>query len=176
MLSSYYSDLAFRKDRLRSYAGLQVKETKIIKSFIDKFLHRPGRPQYNPTDCVIIWGDWSKREGWRHQGPVPNARYRKLFKRAGFTVLLVNEYRTSITCNHSAYRPLRHCRQYANPRPPFPNPGPDINAHGLLQCANCHMIWNRDVNASINIRNIGITHLQHGVRPHYVGFGNAMGF
>jgi transposase len=126
-----------------------------------------------------MWGDWSKRDGWRNQGPVPNVRYRKLFQRAVFTVLLVNEHRTSITCSRCAFRPLVHFRQYPDPRPkepPISDPWPNITAWGLLQCANCYMIWNRDANASINIRNIGLEYLQHGVRPRYLGFGNHMGF
>ena len=179
MLSRYYSELSFRKDRLRSYAGLQVTETKLIQSFTRKFLRSPNRPQYNPTDCVIMWGDWRKPNGFRGQGPVPNVRYRKLFKRAGITVLLVNEHRTSITCSRCAYRPLLHCREYPDPRPqelPHPDPWPNVTAWGLLKCANCHFIWNRDVNASINIRNIGLFHLEHRVRPRYLGYGDHMGF
>ena len=95
VLSKYYGDMMFCKDKFRIYAGLQVTEVSLIKSFKAKFVDRYQNMNITPRDCVIFWGDWSKRDGFRHQPPVPSVRLRKLFRKAGFVVLLVDESRVS---------------------------------------------------------------------------------
>ena len=157
----------FRKDRLRAYAGLQATEASLIKSFKAKFVDR--HQNRTPQDCLIFWGDWSKRDGFRNQPPVPGVRLlRRLFRTAGFIMLLVDEYRTSKTCSFCYTRPLMPCRRYQNPR--HPNLG-FIKAYGLLRCTDCGMIWNRDHNAAINILNVGRCHINHNIRAPYLRRG-----
>jgi hypothetical protein len=156
--------MRYRRDRLRAYAGVRVTEAHLIKNFGATYLQPDN---LEPKDVVIFWGDWSKADGWRHQGPVPHKRYRKLFKRAGYNVLLVRERWTSQTCSRCHARPLVQFKRYANPRPPYP--GLPVTAHGLLKCTSgCNRIWNRDMNAAINILNIGLSHVDHDVRPNYL--------
>lgn len=166
LLSRYYSDMMFRKDRLRAYAGLQATEASLIKCFKAKFVDRVINR--TPQDCLIFWGDWSKRDGFRYQPPVPGVRLRKLFRKAGFHVLLVDEYRTSQTCSFCGNRPLMPCRRYQNPR--HPDRGL-TNAYGLLRCTDCGMFWNRDHNAAINILNVGRCQIAHGIRAPYLRRG-----
>ena len=43
-----------------------------------------------------------------------------------------------------------------------------ILVHGLLKCNTCHRIWNRDLNASLNIREIAMSQIWSQERPQYL--------
>ena len=52
-----------------------------------------------------------------------------------------------------------------NPRPWKNN---EIICHGLVRCTTCHRTLNRDYNASRNILNIALNHLNGIPRPEYL--------
>jgi hypothetical protein len=63
ILSSFYSDMRYKRDRLRAYGCLQITEAKLLKRYLE-----PDNLHF----VVIFWEVWSKTDGWRHQGPVPH--------------------------------------------------------------------------------------------------------
>ncbi|KAL1931547.1 hypothetical protein VTP01DRAFT_9690 [Rhizomucor pusillus] len=55
-------------------------------------------------------------------------------------IVTIDEYRTSQVCHSCLARSLRNVTSEDN-----------ISHHGILDCQNCGMLWNRDVNASKNM-------------------------
>ena len=47
---------------------------------------------------VLAWGDWSRGSQMKFLEPTKGVGMRRLFQRAGYEVLLVDEFRTSCTC------------------------------------------------------------------------------
>ena len=90
--------------------------------------------------------------GGQRSGSAGVIRRHLVRKRPG-RVCLVDEYNTSKMCSECAAPPqrlehprmVRHVNNVGDRRIPI---------YGLCQCqSGCHMLWNRDVNAAINIRN-----------------------
>ncbi|CAO3609169.1 unnamed protein product [Cunninghamella blakesleeana] len=85
-------------------------------------------------------------------------RYRKLLIKAAKNNKLVhisiNEYNTSQVCSKCGRKSLDNIRDASGHK-----------IHSVLVCTNCHTVWNRDQNASRNIRSIFLSLLFHHHRP-----------
>ncbi|CAO3633625.1 unnamed protein product [Cunninghamella blakesleeana] len=85
-------------------------------------------------------------------------RYRKLLIKAAKNNKLVhisiNEYNTSQVCSKCGRKSLVNIHDTS---------GHEI--HSVLVCTNCHTVWNRDRNASRNMRSIFLSLLYHHHRP-----------
>lgn len=97
-----------------------------------------------------------------------------MFLRAGFNVLLVNEFKTSSVCPHCHLQSLETFVQRPSPRPW--RHGAMVTVHGLLRCQSeiCQLflngehlprLWNRDDVATLNIRAIVEETIAQGERP-----------
>ena len=84
--------------------------------------------------------------------PTKGVGMRKLFTRAGYEVLLVDEFRTSCTCYGCQGGACVKFKYVRNPRPWRREERPMVLRNGLLSCQNCKRLWNRDRNGSLNIR------------------------
>ncbi|KAJ2801973.1 hypothetical protein H4S07_004800, partial [Coemansia furcata] len=129
-------------------------------------------------DPVFAFGDWSASMK-RHHAPVRGKGWRKKFKKFGFPVYLINEYRTSKVCPECT-SDLENFKEIRNPRPYRRHQRPRIICHGLLRCQNRECKWavddnykvvsypgvfNRDTAAVLNFREIVDSLLKTGERP-----------
>lgn len=85
-----YMDARIRKWRLGNYIAIQASEGCMLRDFEKKF---------GPKDSLVLaYGNWSATETFKGQVPTKGASLRRLFRRAGFMVLLIQEYYTSKRC------------------------------------------------------------------------------
>jgi len=167
-----YQDMRFRKWRMNAYTNKQKSESRFRKRFEQTY--------GSPDTTTVFLGDWSTH-GHTLRGQVPSkcVGFRKMFRRWGYGIYLVDEFKTSKVCSG--------CQGILESSGVFRvNPKPHRNdvreVHGLLRCQSetckSHVqnvnpmlagvacrYWNRDVNSARNIRII-VTHtVRHGERP-----------
>lgn len=164
-LATFYNQRVFRGMHLFSYSCVQKTEARMLNKFKEQF----GAP----GDVVICIGDWSQRSHRRFHEPTKGKGFRTLFKKAGYQVFLVDEYRTSCRCskcgaNNNTVGVCSKFKYVINPRPYNRRKRPMVLRHGLLQCGNCDTLWNRDVNSAVNIWRIASAAIYNRVRPEYL--------
>ena len=119
-----------------------------------------------PEQVVIGIGDWEQKKHMKFKEPVKGKGFHSLFRRAGYKVYLVDEFRTSCRCSaceeHGVCSTFRECD---NPKPYKER---RILRHGLVKCQTCSRLWNRDVNAASNIWKIAKNAIQGVARPLYL--------
>ena len=86
----------------------------------------------------------------KYREPVKGKGFRNMFRKSGYKVYLVDEFRTSCKCSHC------ECEDgICEKKKWIENPKPYKNnsqwCHGLLTCKRCSGVWNRDENSSRNI-------------------------
>ena len=120
----------------------------------------------SPEDAVICIGDWEQKSAQKNKEPVKGKGFRTLFRKAGYKVFLVDEFRTSRRCSacseHGVCSTFRKCD---NPRPYRQG---RILRHGLVKCSTCSRLWNRDVNAASNIWKVAKNAILGLPRPDYL--------
>jgi hypothetical protein len=156
-IGSFYERKLFRKLKLGSFMMRQKTEAKMLRNFEKKF----GAPD----KVVIGFGDYSKNTiHMKYKEPVKGKGFRTLLRKKGYEVYLVNEFRTSCRCSHCEGE-CKTFRKCTNPRPWKSN---IITRHGLLECKTCNRLWNRDMNASLNILEICKEAIAGNERPVYL--------
>jgi hypothetical protein len=120
-----------------------------------------------PKDVIFIIGDYDKgQNNMRGKEPVICKKFRLIFKNSGYKTYLINEYKTSKTCNgcHGELETFFK-RESCKPK----DKKKEITLHGLLRCTNakhkCEIIHNRDKNAVQNMLNIVENVFRDGCRP-----------
>ncbi len=158
--------------RHASFQRKQRIDTNMLNSFTKTF-----EP---PSRTVVAIGDYGTNRAMMHQEPTIGKSTRDLFHRRGYTILLIDEHKTSkmraacgSECAKSTslletrnHRPCRraiataaggdaaaHVQQY-----------PYI-VHGLLKCTGCSRYWNRDVNGALNILKAVRAAANNEIRP-----------
>lgn len=156
-IGGFYQRTLFRKLKLCSFMMRQKTEAKMLKNFEKVF----GRPD----NVVVGFGDYSNNTTHKKfNEPVKGKGFRKLLRQYGYNVYLVNEFRTSCRCSHCEGE-CKTFRKCVNPRPWKDN---IIMRHGLLECKTCNRLWNRDMNASLNILKICKEAIAGKERPAYL--------
>jgi hypothetical protein len=162
VVGPFYEDRLFRKLRFNAYINTQRSEQQLVNRFQDKF--------GTPDEVMIGYGNWSETHHRKHHAPVKGVGFRKLFRKAGYEVVLVDENRTSHYCS-SCQIPTAYCKEVKLP----PGSKSVVNwhgrVHGLLRCTTCKSRWNRDVNGAINIAKAARAALQGEERPVYLQKG-----
>jgi len=160
-LETFYGKYLFRKLKLGSYMRRQITEARLLSHFEEKF----GKPE----ETIITIGDFEQRKHRKFKEPVKGKGFRTLFRKAGYKVYLVDEYRTSCRCSacQGECATFRKCK---NPRPWRSEEV--ILRHGLVMCKTCSRLWNRDTNASINIWKIAKSAINGLERPEYLKRGS----
>jgi transposase len=159
-VSNFYQQKIFRKLKWNGYINRQKTEGRMIRRF---------RSIYGaPTTTDIYIGDWEQIKHRKFKEPSIGKGIRKLFRKAGYRVTLVDEFRTSCMCYNCQSEEGR-CQTFRR----CPNPKPwkaeeTTTRHGLLMCQTCLGLWNRDVNSSLNIRRIVEDTLAGKGRPEYL--------
>jgi len=91
-LTEHYEDKLFRKLNLNRFINTQKSEQKMLKNFENKFGSK--------DNVLVVIGDYDKgSHNMRGKEPTICKKFRRLFKNKGYEIYLVNEFRTSITCN-----------------------------------------------------------------------------
>ena len=88
-----------------------------------------------------------------------------MFRKNGFQVHLVDEFRTSCKCSNCEGGKCSKFREIRNPKPSKNN---SILSHGLLLCKKDCGLWNRDENSSRNIYKIAYNAINGKERPEYL--------
>jgi hypothetical protein len=160
-IEEFYTRYIFRKLKLNTFINTQKSEQLFMNTFTKTF----GPPK---TTLIGI-GDWGQYEHRKYKEPVKGKGFRKMLRTYGYETYLIDENCTSkrcFECKTNGY----NCETFKS------RMHPDINreerksriVHGLLMCQHCKKVWNRDVNASLNILEI-ITSIVNGKeRPLYL--------
>lgn len=156
-LLSFYEGQIFRKLKWNAFMNRKRSEHKMLHRFRSIF----GTPE----EVVIGFGDWEQRKQMRFKEPTKGKGMRELFRKAGYNVYLVDEFRTSCRC-HKCEGECTTFRACQNPRPWKKNE--TTLRHGLLMCKTCTGLWNRDVNSSLNIHRVVEHHMEGKGRPEYL--------
>jgi transposase len=148
-----YERRIFRKLKLSTFYNTRKSEQK----FINKF-----KATFGPPEKVVIgMGDWCQRQHRRSHTPVKGKGFREMFRKAGYTLYLIDEFRTSARCSR--------CQLQEGICSEFQEDDESRKLiHALLLCQQCGRIWNRDSNASRNIARLTRCGLQGLPRPEYL--------
>jgi len=90
-LAPFYNKYLFRKLKLGSYARRQITEARMLSRFEKMF--------GSPDKTIITVGDFEQRKHMKYKEPVKGKGFRTLFRKAGYDVYLVDEFRTSCRCS-----------------------------------------------------------------------------
>ena len=146
-----------RKLKLNGYWNRLRSEQKMINRFSKIF----GKP----TDTIICIGDFEQRKHRKFKEPLKGKGFRTLFRKSGYKVYLVDEFRTSCKCSNCDGGDCNKFRKCRNPKPMKNN---SILSHGVLMCKTCSALWNRDENSSRNIYKIAYNAIHQKERPIYL--------
>ncbi len=168
ILLNHYQELLFRKFRFYKFINTQRSEQKMLNNFKKKF--------GDPDTVIIGFGDWNQKSQMKYHEPTKGKGFRKLFRKAGYKVYLVDEYRTSCRCHNcqseegvnEKFRKCRNPRPWMRMRKNKEKQKHDYLRHGLLKCKTCKGLWNRDLNSSLNIHRIIECAIQSKFRPAYL--------
>jgi hypothetical protein len=153
-LGPFYAERLWRKMRLNGYWARGRSERKMVADFRAAFGAPPA--------VVVGMGDWAQRGHCKFKEPVKGKGLRDVLRRAGYRVLLVDEFRTSIQCS-SCQAPEAVCSEFLRRS--------DEDAwldHGLLRCQSCKRRWKRDANGAANMARLTRAALAHEARPAYL--------
>ena len=155
-LAPFYAGYIFRKLKLGSYMRRQITEARMLRRFEKLFGNSDG--------TVVCFGDFEQRHHRKFNEPIKGKGFRTLFRKAGYDVYLVDEFRTSCRCSacHGECKTFRYCN---NPRPYRSG---CILRHGLVKCKTCSGLWNRDTNAASNIWKVATCAIRGESRPSYL--------
>jgi transcription termination factor NusB len=165
-LFGFYEKVLFRKLKWSSYMNIRRSEQRMLSKFEEVFGSK--------TEVVIGFGDWEQKKTMKFQEPTKGKSMRTLFRKAGYKVYLVDEFRTSCMCyncesSDGVCETFRKCK---NPRPWRKDE--TITRHGLLRCKTCRGLWNRDLNSSMNIHKIVKGVVDGTGRPEYLQRKNSV--
>jgi hypothetical protein len=160
-LYSHYEQKLFRKLKLNAFTNTQKSENKMIKNFQKKY--------GNPEETIFVMGDYDKGDyNMKGKEPVICKKFRRIFRNAGYTTFLVNEFRTSKLCN-CCNEELEYFLERPSKKPKLIKEGKTEICHGLLRCKSVkhksEIFHNRDKNAVQNMLNIVKSIIQTGKRP-----------
>lgn len=155
-IAPFYEERIFRKLKLGSFMMRQKTESRMLNRFEKLF----GKPD----DVIVGFGDFEQHQHRKFKEPIKGKGFRNLFRRVGYEVFLVNEFRTSCRCSACEGECKTFCK-CVNPRPWKNN---IILRHGLVHCEKCNRLWNRDMNAANNIFKVMETAISGRDRPSYL--------
>ena len=98
----------------------------------------------------------------KYKKPTKGKGIRKIFKKNGYEVYLVDEYNTSKLCSKCG----GICETFKKTENPKPwKKGIMWLIHGLVKCKSCEQLWNRYENSSNNIYKISYNEINGLDRP-----------
>ena len=155
-LAPFYSAYIFRKLKLGGYMRRQITEARLLTRFNELF--------GGPDEAVVTFGDFDQRTHRECKDPIKGKGFRTMFRKAGYGVYLVDEFRTSCRCSACGGK----CKTFRVCENPRPFQTGHVLRHGLVKCATCSRLWNRDTNAASNIWKIAVSAIRGEERPDYL--------
>ncbi|KAG1560453.1 hypothetical protein G6F49_002680 [Rhizopus delemar] len=164
--------LPFRKMKLSSFINKQQADKRLTKKLRERF----------GNDAILILGNWSAGKVKYHE-PIRGIGMRRMLAKEGFQVYLLDEFRTFSLCPSCQNGELETFKKVQNPRPYQREKYPVVDRHGLLRCKNqqclkavtstteaadkvpLRRLWNRDMAATLNFRQILFSLRANGERP-----------
>jgi len=146
--------LNYRRLRFNVYNNRRRSEDRMVNRFKAKF----GLPD----QTFIAFGNAGSNHV-KGKAVVKHKSMRKLFRRHGYDVLLVDEFRTSKMC-YECHKELENVYvDWVNKDSEVES----VHVHGLKRCTTetCKAYKNRDTNASMNILTVVQCHFQNLPRP-----------
>jgi hypothetical protein len=171
-VEAFYSHYVFRKLRLQSYQNTRKAEASMINQFKAKF--------GGPEDVFIGIGDFEQRQHMKYKPPSLGKGLRRIFRKHGYMIFLVDEFRTSMMCckcqTGENEKFMLHKNRKKKPkeneielgyRKPYRQ---YVLNHGLIRCQNvaCGTCWNRDINGAKNIYHLIECWKNGEERPQYL--------
>ena len=159
-ISDFYRQRIFRQLKWYGFINRQKTERSMIRRF--------GSIYGPPSETDIYIGDWEQFKHRKFKEPSIGKGIRNVFRKAGYRVTLVDEFRTSCMCYNCQSEEGR-CETFRVCQNPKPWKATETTTrHGLLMCQTCSGLWNRDVNSSLNILRIVEDTLAGKGRPKYL--------
>lgn len=152
-LKIFYNRYIFRKLKLNIYLNTKRSEQRMINNF--------KKIYGSPEKVVIAAGDYEQKRHMKYKEPIKGKGMRTIFRRNGYNVYLVDEYKTSKMCNKCEEGETYKFMERENPKPYRNN---RRLVWGLLKCKTCCGVWNRDYNGAKNILKIA----NCKIRPEYL--------
>ncbi|KAG0746502.1 hypothetical protein G6F66_007333 [Rhizopus arrhizus] len=148
-----------RKLKLSKYIRRQKASEDMVAKLKSKF----------GNDAIFVVGNYSA-PNTRYQEPARGVGFRRLLKKHGFLVYLIDEFQTSQCYPPCENRSPTAFKRIPNPWPYQRQNNPEAICHGLLACTNqnckvtvqnisgaeelCELLWNRDLAACLNLIHI----------------------
>jgi hypothetical protein len=152
-LYDHYTKIIYRKLRINRYINTKKSESKMITAFKEKF--------GNSNEVLIIFGDYNKIDTMKGSEPHISKILKKLFRRHGYEIYMINEYNTSKLCNKCSCKTekFKWIKNKKTRR--------DQLLWKLLRCTSvkCSTIHNRDQNAARNMLKIVNSIFEGNGRP-----------
>jgi hypothetical protein len=161
ILFIFYKKYIFRKLRLQNYRNTKRSEQKMLNNFKRIF--------GNEKDIVVCFGDYEQKKQMKYKEATKGKGMRTLFRKAGFQIYLVDEFRTSCMCSNCE---IGICKKIMVRKNPKPYKSGNVLIHGLICCKNGCGYWNRDVNGATNIYKIAYNAINNKERPNYLSRSN----
>lgn len=159
-IKTYYERVLWRKLRLSAFVRKQTSEMKMVDRFKKVF--------GGPEESFVAFGDWSQKNQMKFKEPTKGKSLRTLLRKAGYSVFLVDEYKTSKQCCNCR-KTGSVCENFLTVKSPRPwKKNVDVLCHGLVKCKTCKTMFNRDTNSTVNIREITMNVLNRLERPEYL--------
>ena len=155
-LAPFYNAYIFRKLKLGGYMRRQITEARLLARFKKLFS--------GPDETIVAVGDFEQRKHRKYNEPIKGKGFRTLFRKAGYGVYLVDEFRTSCRCSACG----GECKTFRVCENPRPFRTGSVLRHGLVKCKTCSRLWNRDTNAASNIWKIAVSAIRGEERPDYL--------
>ena len=164
LLFNHYGRNIYRKLKFNTY----INTTRSEDNMVNKFKETMGPPD----KTIVVIGDYSDT-GLKNTKSVITKKWRKIFKRNGYWVYLINEYNTSKVSNccesHAEnFLPRQHtkCEKKRLKKIAYEKQsGKEFLVWKLVRCQICKSIHNRDSNAVKNMLKIIDAHLKGLSRP-----------
>jgi hypothetical protein len=164
ILSTLYKLPEFRRWKWYGYINRQRADREMVKRFKEKF--------GSGEESVILIGDFEQRKQMKYKEPTKGKSIRTLFKKNGYKVYLVDEYRTSCRLYETGEELInvRGCHSLLGSKilkSRMTENKPDVFIKDMIKCGYRPTIINRDLNGSLNIRIKGWCILHNVREPEY---------
>ena len=171
-VKEFYGGAVFRRLRYQTYVNTRKSESRMINNF--KKLYG------GPDKVVIAIGDWDQKKQMKFRPPSLGKGIRDIFRRNGYMIFMVDEFRTSMwccACGEKNEQFMYHRNKKKKPKQEDIDKGykkplrRQVLSRGLIRCTNveeCKIHWDRDINAAKNIYYLAYLILLGLERPDYL--------
>ena len=143
---SFYENEIHRENKFETYRYTYKAESNMIKLFSKKM--------GTPDKTYIVLGDWSEKHQMKGKESSISKKTRKIFRRNGYQVYMIDEYNTSKICSRCK---KGRCENFRKKKIKDKNGKErEVLVWGLVICRNnkCQQIHNRDKNSTNNMEYI----------------------